>query len=42
MTNLFNKIRSYSPSNPKSSIYDIAEDSSSWANEIFKDVLKNL
>ena len=41
-TNLLNKIRSYSPSNPKAGTYDIAGDTSSWGREIFNDILKKL
>ena len=40
LTNLMNKIRSYSPSNPNSGIYNIAGDSADWGNTIFNDVLK--
>ncbi|WP_424403994.1 RHS repeat-associated core domain-containing protein [Pasteurella sp. PK-2025] len=42
MTNLMNKIRSYSPSNPNSGTYNVAGDSLDWANEIFNDILKKL
>jgi len=42
VTNLLNKIRSYSPSNPNSRTYDIAGDSSDWANKIFNDVLTKI
>lgn len=42
LTNLMNKIRSYSPSNPNSGIYDIAGDSASWGKEIFDDILNKL
>ena len=42
VTNLLNKIRSYSPSNPKAGTYDIAGDSASWGKEIFNDILNKL
>ena len=42
VTNLLNKIRSYSPSNPKAGTYDIAGDSADWANKIFNDVLTKI
>ncbi len=41
-TNLLNKIRSYSPSNPKAGTYDIAGDTASLGREIFNDILKKL
>jgi Na+-transporting NADH:ubiquinone oxidoreductase subunit NqrC len=37
LTNLLNKIRSYSPSNPDACSYDIAGDSAKWADDILKD-----
>lgn len=42
LTNLLNKIRSYSPSNPNACSYDIAGDSAKWADDILKDTLKRL
>ncbi|EMN5322503.1 hypothetical protein [Enterobacter hormaechei] len=42
LTNLLNKIRSYSPNNPNASKYDIAGHSSDWGGEVLKDVLSIL
>ncbi len=39
LTNLLNKIRSYSPSNPNAANYKVAGDNSLWGNEILKDAL---
>ena len=42
LTNLLNKIRSYSPNNPNASKYDIAGHSSDWGGEVLKDALSIL
>lgn len=45
VTNLLNKIRSYSPNNPNSANYDIAGHSSAWGDNILTDassVIKGL
>ncbi|WP_259643721.1 RHS repeat domain-containing protein, partial [Pseudomonas syringae group genomosp. 3] len=39
LTNLLNKIRSFSTSNPNASMYKVAGDSSAWGNTILKDAL---
>ena len=42
LTNLLNKIRSYSPNNPSPSKYDITGHSSDWGGEVLKDALSIL
>ena len=42
LTNLLNKIRSYSPNNPKASTYDIAGHSSDWGGKVLNDALSIL
>jgi len=42
LTNRLNKIRSYSPNNPKASTYDIVDDSSDWGGKVLNDALSIL
>uniref|UniRef100_UPI000AF7CF93 RHS repeat-associated core domain-containing protein n=1 Tax=Pantoea sp. A4 TaxID=1225184 RepID=UPI000AF7CF93 len=42
MTNLLNKIRSYSPNNPNAGMYDIAGHSSDWGGKVLNDALSIL
>lgn len=42
MTNLLNKIRSYSPNNPNAGTYDIAGHSSDWGSKVLNDALSIL
>ncbi|MDN0088680.1 hypothetical protein QVN42_15060 [Yersinia nurmii] len=42
LTNLLNKIRSYSPDNPNAGTYDIAGHSSDWGSEVLNDALSIL
>jgi len=42
LTNLLNKIRSYSLNNPSPSKYDITGHSSDWGGEVLKDALSIL
>ncbi|WP_424410584.1 RHS repeat-associated core domain-containing protein [Pasteurella sp. PK-2025] len=42
MTNLMNKIRSYSQTNPNARYYDIVGDSFGWGQEILSDIMKKL
>ncbi|RMP40921.1 hypothetical protein ALQ24_200021 [Pseudomonas syringae pv. antirrhini] len=42
LTNLLNKIRSFSTSNPNASMYKVAGDSSAWGNTILKDALTTI
>ncbi|RYF57668.1 MAG: hypothetical protein EOO39_35160, partial [Cytophagaceae bacterium] len=39
VTNLLNKIRSYSPTNPNSGTYDVAGHSSGWGSNVLSDAL---
>nr|WP_265113207.1 hypothetical protein [Pluralibacter gergoviae] len=39
VTNLLNKIRSYSPSNPNAGSYDVAGHSSDWGDKVFDDIM---
>ncbi|MBO2925560.1 RHS domain-containing protein, partial [Pseudomonas asiatica] len=41
-TNLLNRIRSYSPSNPNASIYDVAGHSPSWGSDVLSDALAKM
>lgn len=42
LTNRLNKIRPYSPNNPKASTYDIVDDSSDWGGKVLNDALSIL
>lgn len=42
LTNLLNKIRSYSPNNPNASTYDIAGYNSDWGGKVLEDALSIL
>uniref|UniRef100_UPI00138AEA92 RHS repeat-associated core domain-containing protein n=1 Tax=Yersinia wautersii TaxID=1341643 RepID=UPI00138AEA92 len=42
VTNLLNKIRSYSPNNPNAGTYDIAGHSNNWGNKVLNDTLSIL
>lgn len=39
LTNLLNKIRSFSTTNPNASMYKVAGDNSVWGNTVLKDAL---
>ncbi len=42
ITNLLNKIRSYSPANPNAGTYDIAGHSSGWGDKVLSDALAKM
>ncbi|MEE5096193.1 RHS repeat-associated core domain-containing protein, partial [Pseudomonas alliivorans] len=42
LTNLLNKIRSYSPTNPNATMYDIAGHSPKWGNSVLSDALAKM
>ncbi|MFK3820562.1 RHS repeat-associated core domain-containing protein, partial [Pseudomonas sp. NPDC089407] len=42
VTNLLNRIRSYSPSNPNAPIYDVAGHSPSWGSDVLSDALAKM
>ncbi|EKT4464647.1 hypothetical protein QEL93_000001, partial [Pseudomonas putida] len=42
VTNLLNKIRSYSPANPNAPLYDVAGHSPSWGNDVLSDALAKM
>lgn len=42
VTDLLNKIRSYSPTNPNSGNYDVAGHSSDWGSNVLSDALNKM
>ncbi|MFJ4068927.1 hypothetical protein ACIPW4_27100 [Pseudomonas sp. NPDC089996] len=42
VTNLLNRIRSYSPTNPNAPLYDVAGHSPSWGGDVLSDALTKM